>query len=155
MRRAILAVVGALTLGGVATAGEPKMEELIARQVACRAPSPPGAALLDLKRANLIDAKPVWVTNRLNYFKLKRPLMVEGLRVVGVFGFDDSGQFPFVRSRGTGPADVFGVVTSSSDTLIARWRSRYAGKEIVWDNESDFGPGFAQIYCSKASGADE
>ncbi|GGC67883.1 hypothetical protein GCM10010994_28080 [Chelatococcus reniformis] len=92
------------------------------------------------------------VSDSMSFFKVRKPLTVDGLPVVAVFGFDETGEFPFARGPGTSPGQVFGITTATDSAALERWIRNHPGKFILVDTPSALGAGLTDVYCSRRPG---
>ncbi len=96
-----------------------------AKELECvRAPRA-GEVLKVMMRRNAVRSMAFEVGENANYFELSRPEKVDGLNVVAVFGFDETGHLPFVRGPGASRGTVFGLVTRDPMPAIDAWRLRH------------------------------
>ncbi|MDB5513225.1 MAG: hypothetical protein JWR08_2708 [Enterovirga sp.] len=119
---------------------------VISRELDCGRPRKVADVLKLLIRRSLIRSMAFHVADDVNYFALAKPEKVDGLTVIAVFGFDDSGQFPFVRSRGTASGPVFGVVTRDSQAELDAWRLRHSPALMIDDTGSSM-KGAKDVAC--------
>jgi hypothetical protein len=106
-----LALSGATVTSGTASISQ-KAEGYSAAlesQITCAQFLDPAKAIGSLQRAGVIEQRLYLNYDSLNYFRVRKPLVVWGLRVVSVFGFDHNERI-FERGPGTAPPVELGVV---------------------------------------------
>lgn len=109
---------------------------IIRRELECERPPRTAEVVTQLIRRNVVRSLAFHVAGDLNYFALAKPELVDGLPVVAVFGFDETGQFPFVRGHAGLPGPVFGIVTTAGQAELDRWRVRHSPALLVDDTAS-------------------
>ncbi|WP_188610144.1 hypothetical protein [Chelatococcus reniformis] len=145
-----LALLACLAPGAAGAAERSRPAQVLLEQISCAVPPAPASVLYFFRDIGLISNKPTRVADSLNYFKLKKPLDLDGVQAVAVFGFDETGTFPFVRAPGTSPGQVIGFVAKTSKPKIIEWADNgHGGKAIQIEDQSDFGPGYIEAYCNK------
>ena len=107
-----------------------------------------------LIRRNAVRSMAFQVADGFNYFALSSPQRVDGLNVVAVFGFDETGRFPFLRDRGPSPGPIFGIVTRDSLGASDRWRLTHS-PGLMSDETASNMKGARDIACMRAEPADE
>ena len=120
----------------------------IMRELDCERPPRAADTLKLLISRNAISSFAFDVVDSMNYFVLQRPAVIDGLTVIGVFGFDETGAFPFVRGRGASPGRVFGVVTQEPIETIDRWRLAHS-PALMFDDTASNLKGAKDIACWK------
>lgn len=121
---------------------------VVRRELECDRPPRAAEILKLLIRRNVVRSLAFYVADDMNYFALSKPEKVDGLNVVAVFGFDESGQFPFVRSRGNAPGPIFGIVTRDGTGDVDRWRFRHSPGLMADDTASNI-KGARDIACAR------
>jgi len=86
-----------------------KYSAALESQISCSQFLDPAKAISALRSAGVIERRSYLNYDSLNYFKVRKPLTVWGLRVVSVFGFDHDERV-FERGPGTAPPVELGVV---------------------------------------------
>lgn len=125
---------------------------LVLRELECdRAPRAAEVIRLLIRR-NVVRSMAFQVADGFNYFALAAPETVDGLNVVAVFGFDETGRFPFVRGRGPSPGPVFGVVTRDGLPAVDLWRLRHS-PALMSDETASNIKGARDIGCMRAEPA--
>lgn len=115
-------IVAAFSLMAIAAFGAnaDEADNIIKKEIACNWRPQPGWAIKSLMRLGAIN-RSVWtVSDSLNYFRLTTPRKVGGINIVGVFAYDESSAYGFVRAPGTSPGITFGIVTTDSLSLVLR-----------------------------------
>lgn len=121
---------------------------VVRRELECdRAPKAAEIMKLLIRRS-AIRSMAFFVSADVNYFALAKPEKVDGLTVVAVFGFDESGQFPFVRSRGNALGPVFGIVTRENLAEIDKWRLRHS-PGLLFDETASNLKGAKDLACMR------
>lgn len=144
MRAFLVALV--LSVPSLAAAAAP--EDAILSEIRCARDPRAGTLLARLYQDGLIRLKPTFVYDSVNVFALKRPLSLNGLTAVAVFGYDETDNFPFVRSPGTAPGLQFGIVTKDSLAVVEGWRSRLNPSLDVDDGNAGIAGG-KEIACTQ------
>ena len=109
---------------------------LVRRELECDGPPRAAEIIKVLIRRNAVSSLTFQMDEGMNYFALQRPEKVDGLTVVAVFAYDDSGRFPFLRSRGNSRGAVFGIVTRDDIEEIDRWRLGHSPALLADDSRS-------------------
>ena len=124
--------------------------QLVLRELECDRPPKAAEVLKVLIRRNAVRSMAFHVADGFNYFELAKPEKVDGLTVVAVFGFDESGRFPFLRSGNASPGPVFGIVTRDSLPAIDRWRLRHS-PGLMFDETASNLKGAKDIACMRTT----
>jgi len=143
-----LAIVVALQ--AVASEASASPESAILTEMRCTKEPRAAVRLAELYAAGLIRLKPTAVFDSVNVFVLRRPLNIDGLNIVAVFGYDVMDNFPLVRSPGTAPGVQFGVVSKESLWQVERWRGRI-NPSLSMDDGNSGVPGGKEIACRASS----
>ncbi|MFY9293361.1 MAG: hypothetical protein WAP03_22070 [Methylorubrum rhodinum] len=133
--------------------GQDTLSQVVLNELACKRRPQTGRVLTSLEREGVIGRKPFKVADSLNFYALNKPYKIDGLTVVAVFGFDEEVGFPFVRSPGTSPGFVFGVVTKDDLSVVDRWREKINPKLDIDDSYSGI-KGAKEISCARFAGQD-
>ena len=121
---------------------------VVLRELECDRPPKAAEVLKLLIRRSAARSLAFHVADGLNYFALAKPEKLDGLNVVAVFGFDESGRFPFLRSRGPSPGAVFGVVTRDTLPAIDQWRLRHS-PGLMFDETASSIKGAKDVGCMR------
>ncbi len=86
-----------------------KFAAALEAQISCRQKLQPSKAIRALQNAGILPRHPYNSVDSVNYFRIKKPLSVWGLKVFSVLGFDNNPKI-FERGPGTSPGILLGVV---------------------------------------------
>lgn len=125
-------------------------------QLACGQTPDPARAVGALRGAGVIARRNYLNYDSFNYFRVRKPLAVWGLRAVSVFGYANDPHV-FERGPGTSPPVTLGVVVPYT---VARVRSKLAGlglpnvkvrraQELEIPGWHRRGRALAEIYCEE------
>lgn len=126
--------------------------QIVLRELECDRPPKAAEVLKVLIRRNAVRSMAFHVADGFNYFELAKPEKIDGMTVVAVFGFDETGRFPFLRSGSASPGPVFGVVTRDSLPAVDRWRLRHSPGLMSDDTASNM-KGAKDIACMRTTPA--
>jgi hypothetical protein len=123
-------------------------------QLTCTNKPDPAKAIGALQRSGVIQRRPYFNIDSVNYFHARRPLTVWGFKVVSVFGFDFNPRI-FERGPGTAPPITIGVVVSESVTTVKSTLKRLGvqnakvqrAAELVLDEKPAKSKILTDIYC--------
>jgi hypothetical protein len=124
--------------------------QLVLRELECDRPPKAAEVLKVLMRRNAVRSMAFHVAEGFNYFELAKPEKVDGITVVAVFGFDESGRFPVLRSGNASPGPVFGIVTKDSLPAVDRWRLRHS-PGLMFDDSASNIKGAKDIACMRTT----
>jgi hypothetical protein len=94
-----------------------KFSTALETQLSCKETPEPSRAIGALIRAGIIERSAYISIDSINYFRVRRPLTVWGIKVVSVFGFASNPRI-FRRGPGTAPFITLGVVVSVSEANV-------------------------------------
>lgn len=107
-----------------------------------------GKVIHQLIRLGIAQAKPFKVADSQNYFALDAPKVVDGLTAVAVVGFDETGDSLWVRSPGTSPGPLLGLVTKDSLYQVDEWRKR-RNRDLKIDDSMSGIPNTKDVVCAR------
>lgn len=110
---ATLALTANVTAQRTTAPANKKFAEALEAQISCRQKPQPSKAIRALQNAGIAFRQPYNSVDSVNYFKIKQPLRVLGLKVYSVLGFDTNPKI-FERGPGTSPGILLGVVVPYS-----------------------------------------
>lgn len=90
-----------------------KYSSMLGKQLTCNSNPKAGKLLMELSRKRFIS-KTYVVQDSISYYRLKRPMSVLGFNPVAVFGFQQGYDNFFLRSPGTAPPEMVGIITRDS-----------------------------------------
>jgi hypothetical protein len=111
----------------------PKLDfaSLVVRELECDSPPRAADIIRYLIRQNAVSSLAFHMADGINYFALPRPEKIDGITAVAVFAHDETGRFPFMRSRGRSPGAVFGIVTRDATPAVDAWRLTHSPALLV------------------------
>jgi hypothetical protein len=94
-----------------------KFSNALESQLACKNTPEPAKAIGALQRAGIIERRSYINIDSMNYFRVRQPLSIWGIKVVSVFGFAFNPRI-FERGPGTAPYITLGVVVPVSERNV-------------------------------------
>jgi hypothetical protein len=94
-----------------------KFSTALESQLLCKQAPEPARAIGALQRAGIVERRSYINIDSMNYFRVRQPLTVWGLKVVSVLGFDFNPRI-FERGPGTAPYITLGVVVPISEANV-------------------------------------
>jgi hypothetical protein len=118
-------------------AASARFTQIMLPELFCRGVAHPYEVIMTLRREGMIAPDIASSADSIAYYKLKQPLDLDGLEVVGIFGFESNHDDVFPRAPGTGPGDFIGVVTTATSGSLDWWRRHRNLSLILNINDAD------------------
>jgi hypothetical protein len=114
-----------------------KISSALEAQIACKEKPQVAKAIGTLQKNGMIERREYLNSDSISYFRVRRPLSVWGLKVVSVFGFDQSNPRVFQRGPGTAPPVTLGVVVAASTTTVQSTLELFNLKQTKFESAAE------------------